>query len=107
MTQRLNWSEKNLGVIGTLINKHLSSCDCDHSSCLHSTVLANYAKTNAGTYTVVCSSCHHINLQCGNFRLFFVVVISDPVVDATSYHICYITVRMLITDTRLLTSWCS
>ena len=30
------------------------------------------------------------------------VVISDPVVDANthSYHICYITVRMLTTDTR-------
>ena len=37
------------------------------------------------------------------------VVISDPVVDAHthSYHICYIIVRMLTTDTRLLTSWCS
>ena len=37
------------------------------------------------------------------------VVISDPVVDANthSYHICYITVCMLTTDTRLLTSWCS
>ena len=28
----------------------------------------------ARTYTVVCSSCHH-NLQCGNFKLFFVVVL--------------------------------
>ena len=37
------------------------------------------------------------------------VVISDPVVDAHThcYHICYIIVRMLTTDTRLLTSWCS
>ena len=28
----------------------------------------------ARTYTVVCSSCHH-NLQCGNFKLCFVVVL--------------------------------
>ena len=36
------------------------------------------------------------------------VVISDPVVDANthSYHICYITVRMLTTGTRFVTSWC-
>ena len=95
-------------------------------------------------------------LQCGNFKLFFVVVclvfvfvclfvfflqrtarhcskvraaraaqfsilarpinllitgvvISDLVVDpnTNSYHICYITVRMLTTGTRFLTSWCS
>ena len=36
-------------------------------------MLANYAKTNAGAYTVVSSSCHH-NLQRGNFKIFFVVV---------------------------------
>ena len=37
------------------------------------------------------------------------VVISDPVLDANthSYHICCITVRMLTTDTRFLSSWCS
>ena len=37
------------------------------------------------------------------------VVISDLVVDPNthSYHICYITVRMLTTGTRFLTSWCS
>ena len=37
------------------------------------------------------------------------VVISDPVLDANthSYHICCITVRMLTTDTRFLSSSCS
>ena len=37
------------------------------------------------------------------------VVISDPVVDAIRhfYHICYITVRMLTTGTRFVSSWCS
>ena len=28
----------------------------------------------ARSYTVACSSCHY-NLQCGNFKLFFVVVL--------------------------------
>ena len=38
------------------------------------------------------------------------VVLSDPLsmlLNTHSYHICYITVRMLTKDTCLLTSWCS
>ena len=125
----------------------MSNCDCDHPTCLHSTMLANYAKTNAGTYTVVCSSCHH-NLHvviwvfccCCCFVLFVSFLqrttelfsacrtysaiccprLTNQVFNYwrchfrsrcrcshTPYHICYIIARMLTTDTRLLTSWCS
>ena len=48
----------------------------------------------AGTYTVVCSSCHH-NLQCGNFKLFFVVVLFLFVLFCFCFRFCVFLCRGL------------